>query len=71
MPANHPAADKGDDRWPAMMSAATLATYLDLAERTVWKLAASGGLPRPLKLGGSSRWRRADVDAHLAPSDAD
>lgn len=38
-----------------------LASYLQLNERTVYRLAADGQLPA-FKVGGSWRFRRADID---------
>lgn len=53
------------ERWPQLMSAATVAEYIDVSERQVWKLAADGSLPAPVKIPGarSSRWRKKDIDA--------
>ena len=47
------------------LSAADLAGLLGISQRHVWKLAASGRLPKPIRLGRSVRWLRADVLAHL------
>lgn len=38
-----------------------LASYLQLNERTIYRLAADGQLPA-FKVGGSWRFRRADID---------
>jgi excisionase family DNA binding protein len=38
-----------------------LAEMLDVSLRQVWRLNASGKLPRPIRLGGSVRWNRAEV----------
>ncbi len=41
-----------------------LASYLQLNERTVYRLAADGQLPA-FKVGGSWRFRRADIDSWI------
>ncbi len=38
-----------------------VATRLGLSKATVWRHAAAGLLPRPLKLGHASRWPESDV----------
>ncbi len=38
---------------------------LGLGERTVWKLSAAGQLPKPVRMGRTTRWRRADLEAFL------
>jgi excisionase family DNA binding protein len=39
----------------------TVAELLDVSIRHVWRLADSGRMPRPVKLGGSRRWRAEDI----------
>jgi len=43
-----------------------VAELLGVSERHVWQLAASGRLPKPIRLGRSVRWLRDDLVAHLA-----
>jgi prophage regulatory protein len=38
-----------------------LAAMLDVSLRQVWRLNASGKLPRPVRLGGSVRWSRQEI----------
>jgi prophage regulatory protein len=40
-----------------------LAEMLDVSLRQVWRLNSAGKLPRPVRLGGSVRWNRAEVMA--------
>ncbi len=47
---------------PAMLSAAGVAAYLGLSTRTVWRCAATGEIPRPVRLGGRTLWRRSEID---------
>jgi len=37
---------------------------------TIWRKVQRGALPAPLKLAGSTRWRRADIEALLKPEAA-
>jgi excisionase family DNA binding protein len=55
----------GCDHPSALISAATLAERLDVSVRTVWRLLSSGKLPDPVKVGGSVRWRNADIAAWI------
>lgn len=49
------------------LSVRDVAELLGCTTRTIWRLAASGQFPRPVRLTPRlPRWRRADVDAHLA-----
>jgi excisionase family DNA binding protein len=62
------AASRKDDE-PAtklLVSADELATMLGVSERTIWRLLSAHKIPRPLHIGGSVRWRMADVTAWIA-----
>ena len=50
---------------PSFLSCASLARELDLSESTVRDLVEKGSLPRPIRLGGSIRWRWSEVQAVL------
>ena len=39
---------------------------LSVSVRTVQRLDSSGKLPRPIRVGGSVRWRKSDIDAWIA-----
>jgi predicted DNA-binding transcriptional regulator AlpA len=43
------------------ISAKDLAGMLGVSLRQVWRLNATGKLPRPVRLGGSVRWNREEV----------
>ena len=47
---------------PAMLTAAGVAVYLSISPRTVWRCAATGELPRPVRIGGRTLWRRMEID---------
>jgi excisionase family DNA binding protein len=45
-----------------LMSAETLATMLGVSKRTIWRLLSGKQLPEPIRIGGSVRWRRDQID---------
>ncbi|KQI68954.1 hypothetical protein AN189_07475 [Loktanella sp. 3ANDIMAR09] len=47
------------------VSVSTLAQLLDVSETTVWDLTRKGHIPKPVRYGGSTRWRWSDVEAHI------
>jgi len=49
----------------ALLKAGDLARLLSCDERTVWRWASAGTIPPPIRIGGCTRWRRADLDAFL------
>jgi excisionase family DNA binding protein len=51
---------------PALISAAELADLLQISTRTLWRLRSAGKLIRPIKLGGSTRWRFDEVQDWIA-----
>ena len=55
-----PLDDPGVDR--VLMDVGQLARMLDVSTRTLWRMLSAGQLVEPIKLGGSTRWRRRDVE---------
>lgn len=47
------------------LAAPALAKLLDISERHLWASHAAGRIPRPLRLGRSTRWNRAEIQAWL------
>lgn len=43
------------------ISAKQLSQLLGVSLRQVWRLNATGKLPRPVRIGGSVRWNRAEM----------
>jgi predicted DNA-binding transcriptional regulator AlpA len=41
------------------------AAMLAISRATFWRRVSDGTLPRPLKIGGATRWRRAELLAAL------
>lgn len=62
-----PAAPVEDVRSLAYVSADTLAQLLDVSATTVWEWTRKGTLPKPVKIGGSSRWHWLEVEKRLKP----
>lgn len=52
----------GDGHDRAMLSAAEIAEQLGCSERHIRRLADSGQMPRPIKLGSLSRFRRTVIE---------
>ena len=50
---------------PLAISARELARLLDVSPRQVWRLNSTGKLPKPIRLGGSVKWRREEIVAWL------
>lgn len=46
---------------PMFMSVKDVALHFDCAVSTVWRWTKNGVLPKPLKIGGMTRWRADDV----------
>jgi len=42
-----------------------VAALLGVSRRQVWKLRAASQLPEPVRVGGSVRWREADLAAWM------
>ena len=41
------------------------AALLGISRATFWRRVNDGTLPRPIKLGGVTRWRRCELDAAI------
>lgn len=44
-----------------LIDSVRLAAMLSISTRTLYRLKKQGCLPSPIRLGGSTRWRRRDV----------
>lgn len=61
--------DSGDKPYsddPLLLTDREVAGLLSISRRTVWRLTSTGELPKPIKLGRASRWRRADLEAFIS-----
>lgn len=48
---------------PQMMTVREVAATLGLGVSTIWRAVSKGTLPAPIKVAGSTRWRRSDIEA--------
>lgn len=62
-----PTADQGQSTAAdaALLTVDEVAAFLSCSTRHVRRMADSGEMPRPIKLGSLIRWRRNEVDAWL------
>jgi excisionase family DNA binding protein len=51
---------------PALLDVRAVARMLDCSWRHIYRMADSGRLPRPIRLGSLVRWRKSDLDQWLA-----
>ncbi len=51
-----------------LLRARDLAAVLNMGESSVWRHVKNGDIPKPIKIGGSTRWRRADIEAIISPA---
>jgi predicted DNA-binding transcriptional regulator AlpA len=51
---------------PALLGFANTSTYTGFCRSRLYALIARGEFPAPLKIGKSSRWVRAEIDAWLS-----
>lgn len=50
----------------ALLSVRDLSEILGLGERTLWRHATTGKLPRPVSIGRLQRWRASDIRLWIA-----
>ena len=48
--------------WPVLLTAPMVGRYLSINARTVWRMSATGEIPRPVRLGGKTLWKRVELD---------
>lgn len=51
----------GTDTTPPLLTADDVAALLNVSERTLWRLLSAGKVPKPVRIGRSTRWRAEDV----------
>jgi predicted DNA-binding transcriptional regulator AlpA len=52
----------------AYVGSNTLCHMLDISDSTLWEWVRKGLLPRPVKIGVSSRWKWTDVEKRITPN---
>ncbi|MEX0677114.1 MAG: helix-turn-helix domain-containing protein [Pirellulales bacterium] len=48
-----------------LLSAKDIAEMLGVSERTVWRMVAADEIPQPVKVRGSTKWRRSEIQATI------
>ncbi len=49
-----------------LLTAAEVGNVLGMSESTVWRRTGDGSLPKPVRLGGATRWRWTDIKDAVA-----
>ncbi len=49
-----------------LMTAPEVAAHFGCNVSSVWRWAKTGAIPKPIKIAGLTRWRRADIEALTA-----
>jgi predicted DNA-binding transcriptional regulator AlpA len=58
-----PPTEHVDDNAALLIDSVELARQLNMSERSVWRFAARGQLPSPVRIAGVTRWRAAEIRA--------
>ncbi len=61
-----PAASKPVAIEPILLTDRAVGSLLGLSRSSVWEWTRKGKLPRPIKLGSCTRWRREDIENFVA-----
>ena len=54
------------DTGKAYLTVNDVAEYFGCGVSTVWRLAKNGTLPKPVHIGGMTRWRKSEIEASFA-----
>ena len=46
-----------------IMTVREVAEFFGVSVSTIWRWAAEGTISKPIKVGGSTRWRRSEIEA--------
>ena len=49
-----------------LMSVRDTALSLGCSVATVWRWSSDGTIPKPLKIGGTTRWMRSDIEGVIS-----
>lgn len=58
-----PMSAQGQDDKPLLLRVGEVAQLLGISERSVWRMQSAGRLPAAVRLAGSIRWRRVEIEA--------
>ena len=48
---------------PALLDVKSVAALLQSSPATIWRRVNDGTMPRPIRIGGMTRWARDEIDA--------
>lgn len=51
---------------PVLLTVDETARLLAVRPRTIWRWLSRSRIPEPVRPGGSTRWRRTDIEAWIA-----
>ncbi len=51
---------------PLLITVDEFADLMQLSVRTIWRLCSSGQVPKPVRIGGTVRWRHEEVRKWIA-----
>ncbi len=52
----------------ALLSVKEVSDILNISTTTIWRHVQAKSFPQPVKIGRSTRWRRADIEAIFQPT---
>lgn len=55
----------GTQKQSLLLTATQVAAMCAVSSRTVWRWDSAGILPSPVRIAGTTRWRRADVESWI------
>lgn len=56
--------------WEPLLKIADVEGITRLDRRTIFRLCLSGEFPKPIRIGGSRRWRKDDIERLMKPAEA-
>jgi excisionase family DNA binding protein len=52
--------------WPLLLTVEDVSRLLGVSVRSVWRMVRTGQCPEPLRVRGSTRWRRGELEKWVA-----
>ncbi len=56
----------GHNEGPALLDVKAVAALFQASPSTIWRRVNDGTMPRPVRIGGMTRWARDEIDAVIA-----
>ena len=51
---------------PLLLKAEEVAALMAISTRTLWRLVSVDSFPQPVRIGGSVRWRKSEIENWIA-----